>query len=243
MKVILQGATGRLGSEIEELFLQKKIELVYARRTNLETDENFKNFMDDLEGKYIYLDVSLAQGTQSLCQAIEKLDPQNQAKIHAVIVGTTGHKGPEDEAIKKMSAQLPVCVVANFSKGIFLFDEILHATTSQGIPIYQLMEKLGFTAGLLDIHHDQKQDAPSGTAKMISGKIGLSEKAITSWRLGNVFGEHNLRATNSGEFLEIRHVATDRKLFAEGALDLAQNIYKSEVQPGLLNQRDFMTLK
>ncbi len=242
MKIILQGSNGKLGSEISKICHEKQIAINKVTRNILSSQKNFEEFMNSIEKPHIYLDVSLPDGTSQLCDHLSSIDKKNLSKIHALIIGTTGHNENCLQKIEKVSRGIPVCVVSNFSKGIYLFDEILNAKTSQNIKVADLMKKLGFSIGLLEVHHEQKKDAPSGTAKTLNQSLGLEENKIASWRIGQVFGEHEVRAVNEDESLTIKHIAQHRKIFAEGALDLARNIYQSDVRPGFLKRQDYMIL-
>jgi len=75
---------------------------------------------------------------------------------------------------------------------------------------------------IVEAHHDQKRDAPSGTAKRMQRAVvdagGRTETPTHAIRLGDTIGEHTIWLSGPGERLEIKHVATRREVFAIGAL-------------------------
>ncbi len=99
-------------------------------------------------------------------------------------------------------------------------------------------------AGLLDIHHSAKRDAPSGTALALEEAFrsgaGEAEPALAhaALRIGDVTGEHTLWLSGPGERLELTHRATDRAIFARGALRAAT--WLAGRPPGLYGMRDLL---
>ena len=96
---------------------------------------------------------------------------------------------------------------------------------------------------ILEIHHNRKVDAPSGTAKMLfqavqevredafehcgragEGKRNKNEVGISSLRMGNVVGVHEVHITTQSQSLVLRHEAGDRRMFAQGAVEAAEFI-------------------
>jgi len=73
---------------------------------------------------------------------------------------------------------------------------------------------------MVEVHHNQKKDAPSGTAKMLKSAINR-DLPISSLRVGGVFGEHTVIFSNAGETIEITHRALSRKAFAIGVRNAA----------------------
>jgi 4-hydroxy-tetrahydrodipicolinate reductase len=83
----------------------------------------------------------------------------------------------------------------------------------------------GFDAHLVETHHNQKLDAPSGTARALADRAGnVAGKAvpITSVRVGNVPGTHEIIFDGAFEQIRLEHVARDRRVFATGALAAAR---------------------
>jgi 4-hydroxy-tetrahydrodipicolinate reductase len=132
-----------------------------------------------------------------------------------LLLGTTG-LGPEVPAIVARAAErIPLLVAANTSLGAAVLQDLVRrAAAALGA---------GYDVQVQDTHHRHKQDAPSGTALALgqavlegSGRPGGVQYA--SFRGGDVIGEHEVQFLGEGERLRLSHVATDRAVFARGAL-------------------------
>ena len=136
-----------------------------------------------------------------------------------VVVGTTGwyDRLPEvEERVAETGGAL--LWAANFSLGVTLMKALCGRAGAL------IGRTKGFDAALVDTHHAGKRDAPSGTALVLARETaaGLgAEVPITSMRLGHVPGTHELVLDGAFEQLVIRHVARDRRVFADGALHAA----------------------
>jgi len=163
--------------------------------------------------------------------------------------GTTGYSAEQQRILQELSAFAPVLYSANFSLGIALFRRIL----SQVSPI--LLD--GFDVEMVETHHNQKIDAPSGTAKLLadavdpsgrlrrvygrSGKCGKrarDEMGIFSMRGGTVSGAHTVSFFGEDETFSITHSAASRRIFAAGALKAAAVL--TEKPPGLYELEDIL---
>ena len=111
----------------------------------------------------------------------------------ALVSGTTGLTEPDLDALQELGRELPVIWTANYSTGIAVFRRMLH-------------DYAGVLAGwdkeIVEIHHNQKADAPSGTAKLLLQELD----------------------PEGAETLQITHSAASRRIFAAGALRAAQAI-------------------
>jgi len=152
----------------------------------------------------------------------------------ALVVGTTG-LGPEHAALLDAAArQSPVVVAANFSVGANVLLGLVERAA-------HLLPAAGYDVEIVEAHHRRKADAPSGTALELgravaaargaalealrrdgrSGRTGerpVGEVAFHAVRGGDVVGEHRVLFLGARERLELAHAATDRAVFAEGAL-------------------------
>src|SRR5690606_27568074 len=140
----------------------------------------------------------------------------------------------------------------NFSLGLNLLLGLVEQAT-RALP--------GFDIEILEMHHNKKVDAPSGTALMLGeaaamGRdITLSDHSVRSrdghtgarveatvglatLRGGNVVGEHRVRLAGSAERIELNHIADDRALFAEGAMRAA--LWAKDQKPGLYDTADVL---
>lgn len=237
MRICLVGASGRLGSEVSRAALEKSIDVVVVGRENLRDPVLFG---DAFQSPGVILDVSLPEGTDALLEGLSGLGVSERANVRGVVIGTTGHADALLAKIKRASETYAVCVVSNFSRGVFLFEEMLKARTENGQTVADLARSLGFDLTLWESHHIRKLDAPSGTAKTLARAAGIPEERVASTRVGAVVGEHIVFASNDSEELRIQHIAHSRRLFALGALELTKRIYAASPRPGMHEKSIFM---
>lgn len=153
----------------------------------------------------------------------------------ACVSGVTGLDDAARAAMDRAAERVPLLWAANMSMGVTVLLRLaeIAAAALQG----------DFDAEILEIHHAAKRDAPSGTALAVGAAVargrGLDERAAAvfgrhgdavrepgsigyaSLRGGDVVGEHTLVLAGRGERLEVTHRATDRRIFARGALRAA----------------------
>ena len=153
-----------------------------------------------------------------------------------IVIGTTGLSAEEKRELLKLAAQVPCVWAGNFSVGV----NLLFALTRRATAV------LGddYDAEVVEMHHRFKKDAPSGTAqrlldiileerklseeslrhgrKGITGERKSSEVGIHALRGGDVVGDHTVIFAALGERIELVHKASDRSIFARGALRAAQ---------------------
>ena len=152
----------------------------------------------------------------------------------ALIVGTTGLGTAEAELLERAAERAVVVVAANFSIGVNLLLGLAEQAA-------RVLTEERFDVEIVESHHRRKVDAPSGTALAIaqavaqgrgadleevrrdgrSGATGarpVGEIGLHAVRGGSIVGEHRVLFLGLAERLELVHVATDRQLFAEGAL-------------------------
>ena len=135
-----------------------------------------------------------------------------------VVIGTTGWYGeiPRVQALAETSGS--GCVFgANFSVGVNLFFEVARASAAA--------LNLGYAGTMIERHHAQKKDAPSGTAVAINNVLREASGRIVeidSVREGNVVGDHELRFESANDVIELAHSAKSRRGFAEGAVKAAE---------------------
>ena len=154
----------------------------------------------------------------------------------ALVIGTTGHSAEEKAALLQSAKSLRTVWAGNYSVGV----NLLYALTRRAASV------LGadYDAEVVEMHHRFKKDAPSGTAARLleiireerdlaadsvrHGREGIvgertdREIGMHSLRGGDVVGEHTTMFAALGERLELTHKATDRAIFARGALRAAQ---------------------
>ncbi len=172
----------------------------------------------------------------SVAPATSKLLPICASQHIPMVIGTTGLDGATRAGLERAAEMVPIVFAPNYSQGVnALYFLAARATELLGP---------GFDAEIVEIHHRNKVDAPSGTAVHLaevvaqakrldpevavthgrSGHVGarpLDEVGVMALRGGDVVGEHTLYLTGEGERIELTHRATDRSIFARGAVRAA----------------------
>ncbi|MCL5027931.1 MAG: 4-hydroxy-tetrahydrodipicolinate reductase [Bacteroidetes bacterium] len=203
IKYGLMGSSGRLGSEVRNVFNEKGYQLV---------------FQYDIEGE-IYNDKPEVLIDCSLPEVFSKsISIADRYKI-PFIVATTGLSDKQFSDLKKLAETVPVVQSYNYSIGIQIFLKLTEMAK----------EKLpDWDVEISETHHRFKKDKPSGTAKMINDIFKDKPINISSLRLGNVPGDHTVYFGGLGEVLSITHHATSRRTFAEGILLSAEFALKKK---------------
>jgi 4-hydroxy-tetrahydrodipicolinate reductase len=152
----------------------------------------------------------------------------------ALIVGTTGFSPAQRARLEKSALRVPLFVAPNFSLGV----NLLYRLAAQAARALK-----GYEAGIFELHHSAKRDAPSGTALSLAAAVeqargdGRRVPAV-SQRLGDAVGEHTLTLAGPFERLELTHRAHSRALFARGALEAA--LWVARKKPGLYGMDDLL---
>jgi 4-hydroxy-tetrahydrodipicolinate reductase len=173
-----------------------------------------------------------------------------------LLLGTTG-AGPElAAAALAAAARIPVLVASNTSVGVALLAELVRRAAG-ALPA-------SFDIEILEAHHRDKVDAPSGTAVMLGEAVAagrgteLQQHAVYARqgaagprasgaigfavvRGGDVVGEHEVMFLGAGERLVLKHSATDRSIFARGALQAGE--WLAAQRPGRYRMQDFIEQK
>jgi 4-hydroxy-tetrahydrodipicolinate reductase len=168
--------------------------------------------IDETNISDIIIDVTSPEGTINL---IDKLCQLKQ--YSKLIIGTTGHTESQIESIKLYSEYAPVMYCANFSDGI-----------QNIIKMIKVLDFVPNEINITDIHHINKKDAPSGTAKLLKNELQKVYKDISieivSKREGEVVGYHEIILTNENETIKLIHNASNRNIFAKGAIRMIEKI-------------------
>ena len=167
-----------------------------------------------------------------------------------LVIATTGQTDEEKETIAEAAKTIPVFFAANFSIGVALLCALAKKTAS-------VIE--GAEIEIVETHHDRKLDAPSGTAlaiadaikevrpdsKVVCGRSGHAKReageiGISSIRIGNVVGVHEVLVGTQNETITLKHEAHSRALFASGAVAAAR--FLSGKGPGLYTMNDMIRI-
>lgn len=164
-----------------------------------------------------------------------------------LLLGTTGYDAALCAQLADAARDIALLVAPNTSIAVALLGEL----TAQAARTLS-----GFDIDILEMHHRTKRDAPSGTALALAAaaRDGLKhgaapvpgappqrEIAIASLRGGDIVGEHSVLFCGPGEQLLLQHRASDRAIFARGALTAA--LWLASVPTGLYAMRDFLASK
>ena len=225
IKLVIIGATGRMGTSLLRLLpqfprLQLHAAVAAPGHCSLGRDSGERaglapngvkitaGLVAALQGAGLAIDFSVAASS-----AVE-VDACAAAGV-PLLLGTTG-LGVEMPAVLERAAQrIPLLVTANTSLGVtVLLDLVRRAATALGDR---------FDVQIQDTHHRDKVDSPSGTAlalgeAALAGGTAPGMIGYASLRGGDVVGEHEIQFLGEGERLSLRHGATDRSVFARGAL-------------------------
>lgn len=166
------------------------------------------------------------------------LDYAVQKKL-PLVIATTGLNEEQRDTLRQASKHIPVLLSANMSLGINLLLDLTKRATK--------MLQGDFDIEIIEKHHNQKIDAPSGTALAIADAVNSAmacnqkkyvydrhssrqkrtrdEIGIHSIRGGTITGEHTILFAGNDEMIEIKHTAVSKDLFAEGALKAATFLY------------------
>jgi 4-hydroxy-tetrahydrodipicolinate reductase len=178
------------------------------------------------------------------------------ARGKALVIGTTGHTDAERAAIAEAAKSIPVVVAPNFSIGVnllFYLTQLAARTLGEN-----------YDQEVVEMHHRQKLDAPSGTARRLAeilaetaggsydeltqhgrhGDVGARPKRVIGMhalRGGDVVGDHTVHFATVGERIELTHRASSRDTFASGALRAAE--WACGHAPGLYSMQDVLGFK
>lgn len=195
----LIGYSGRLGSEVKNLFDEMGHQLVFTADLNGENKR---------ERPQLIIDCTLPDAFDHNIQIVRQFKTP-------FIIATTGLSKENINTLKKLSETIPVVQSFNFSLGVqILLDLTKRAAALLG----------GWDVEITETHHRMKKDKPSGTAKMIQDIFKDKNVNVSSLRLGGVSGDHTVEFGSMGETLKITHHAISRRTFAEGILKSAEFI-------------------
>lgn len=247
IKVLINGCNGRMGqvitrlaSDDENLSITAGVDISPERIKNAyPVYENLSDVKEDID---VIIDFSNIKGLPLLLEfAIARKTP--------VVICTTGQSPEDKEKIKEASSKVAILTSANMSVGINLILELVKTAA-------KALED-SFDIEIVEKHHNQKADSPSGTALAIADSINNAlsgskeyvygrhsktdkriskEIGIHAVRGGNIVGDHSVIFAGAGEVIEINHCAISRDVFGVGALKAAKYLY--DKGSGLYNMGD-----
>lgn len=246
IKIAVVGCTGKLGSSIVKGILSRTdVELgaVVGRKGNTFVGKEISELVggtcnlkivDDIEAaKECDVFIDCTNADTFMTTSYEKYNTMRKP----LVIATTAFTADDIVKINELSMQMPVFMTGNFS-----------------IALHDFIETLKFAAKrisrdtdvqIVEYHHNQKKDAPSGTALMIrdalvtaNTRLKAESINICSIRGGNIFGEHEVIFANcKDEVITFKHQVSSRETFADGAIEVSCWLVNRE--NGMYNMDDF----
>ena len=246
IRILLNGCNGKMGRAITRV-CELKDELFVAAGVDAKQKENnsypvYANPWEVKEAIDIIIDFSHPSALEGILGYAAK-------KNLPIVIATTGHSEEQHKLIEQASKTIPVLLSANMSLGINLLLDLVKRASR--------MLKGTFDIEIIEKHHNQKIDAPSGTALAIADAVNSAQNGkmkyvydrhsamhkrtrdeigIHSIRGGTITGEHTVLFAGNDEMIELKHTAVSKDLFAEGALKAAAFLYGKA--PGYYKMQD-----
>ncbi len=238
MRAILCGANGAMGKLIDGILADEVV-----GRVSIDGENGVCKTFEELGSVGGDMIIDFSHHT-----AVAQVLSYAKANGCAAVIGTTGHTPEEKELIYAAAQEIPVFFSGNMSLGIAVLCRL--AKVAAGFFPEADIE-------IVETHHNRKVDAPSGTALMLynaikevrpqatancgragEGKRTADEIGISSLRLGNVVGVHEVYIHTPTQSLQLRHEAITRGMLAEGAVDAAK--FLSGKPKGLYNMNHLL---
>ena len=240
MKLIINGANGKMGHIISDMAKSEGEEI--AASVDAMPSEGMYSHLEDFNGNAdCVIDFSNHKAAHELVTYCVK-------RNFPVLIASTGHTPEELELIHNASKKIPVFMSPNMSVGVALLADLAERVTK----IFGSCD-----IEMIEAHHNQKLDVPSGTALMLAkriqearpessfnigrhenGKRPANEIGIHSLRYGTEVGTHEIIFSNGLETITLKHDAKNRALFAKGALSAVRWLVKQSA--GFYDMKDFL---
>ena len=203
VRVLIHGASGRMGQALLRLSADNPLLNVVAS-----TGRNDLADLQSVPEFDVAIDFSSPEGFDAvLALCLARKTP--------LVSGTTGLSAEQFEALKTADQSIAVMWASNFSLGVAVLNDLVQRTA-------QTLQ--GWGVEITETHHVHKLDSPSGTALSLGQSVANVAGQIPTYishRQGEVIGDHTVKFSTQGEFIELRHNALNRDIFALGALFVA----------------------
>ena len=250
INIILSGCNGKMGRVITDI-VNKRNDAAIVAGVDLDISQNgpfpvFNSFSDITVDADVIIDFSNPAVLNNLLDFAK-------AKKLGIVVATTGFSDEQIEAIKAASVEIPVFFSFNMSLGINLLAELCRKAAT-------ILE--GFDIEIIEKHHNQKIDAPSGTAILLANEINdelngkmtyeydrhskrekrtATEIGIHAVRGGTIVGEHEVIFAGRDEIITLSHSARSKEVFAVGAVNAA--FFLNGKAPALYSMKELVLEK
>ena len=215
IRLLIHGANGRMGRAVRRIAAEDArfaIVAVVSRATpEVRVVDGIPFFSGGELSGVPEFDVAI---DFSLPEAFDGILGECVKRGAALVSGTTGIDDAQRTALESASSRIPLVWASNFSLGVALLHQLVE-TASARLP--------GWDCDIIESHHVHKKDAPSGTALTLGAAVEAAgaKPHYASLRAGDIVGEHLVQFTGQGERIELTHRATDRDIFARGAVHAA----------------------
>lgn len=250
MRIIINGINGGMGQNILSAAREAGYSVVAGVDINPDARDNGCPVFTSIDACPADADVII---DFSRPQALPSLLAFARAHSIALVVATTGLTDEDRRLMRQAAEEIPIFNSANMSLGVNLQRNL-----AQTAAIF-----LGeaFEIEIIEKHHHRKVDAPSGTALLLADAINEvvdqrleyvfgrhtkterrkpNELGLHAIRGGTIVGEHEILFIGPDEVIEIKHSATSRQVFAQGALRAAQFL-TNDCKPGMYNMNDIVS--
>ncbi len=230
VKILLHGCSGKMGRMITQIVKEDENAVITAGvDTYTEVVSDYPIF-DSVEKCDADVDVVI---DFSNAGAVDKLLDWCVEKQLPVVLCTTGLSEAQLAKVGEVSGKIPVLKSANMSLGINLLLKLLQNAA-------KVLAPAGYDIEVLERHHNQKVDAPSGTALALADAVNEAmdneyhyvfdrsqvrqkrekkEIGVSAVRGGTIVGEHEVIFAGTDEVIEFKHTAYSRSVFAKGAVE------------------------
>lgn len=231
-RIIMTGCNGKMGKTISEIVAEDEEAVIVAGVDISEGTRDYpvyKKISDVKEEADVVIDFSTPKLLDEILSfAIEKQIP--------TVLCTTGYSAEQIEQINQTANQTALLRSANMSLGINIMIKVMET-------VAKTLADTGFDIEIVERHHNQKLDAPSGTALALADAINkeldndydykydrstLREKrpkkeiGISAVRGGTIVGEHEIIFAGTDEVIEFKHTAYSKAIFGKGAVEAAK---------------------
>jgi len=263
IRVVITGVAGRMGrenvavfSKDEDIRIVGAVELSGAKQIGMDA-----GVVAGTEAIGVNISSDLAEVIAGSDVIVDFTNPEFSLRTietaaghkKSVVVGTTGFSREQLAAIRQYSEKIPILLSPNMSQGINILFHLVEKAA-------QLFAK-DYNVEILEIHHNLKKDAPSGTALRfgqliseargskiddigvfgrhgVTGKRTDNEIGIMALRLGDTIGDHTIIFGGPGERIEFTHRSSGRKNYATGAMRAVK--FLADKQNGLFGMEDVL---
>ena len=230
VKILMHGCNGKMGRMITEIVKNEEDAVIAAGVDKFTGIPNDYPVFEEIAQCDVDVDVVI---DFSNAGAVDELLDYCVKKSLPVVLCTTGLSDEQLKKVDECSEKIAVLKSANMSMGINLLLKLLKDAA-------KVLAPAGYDIELVEKHHNQKLDAPSGTALALADSINeamgneyeyvydrsqvrkkrdAKEIGISAVRAGTIVGEHEVIFAGTDEVIEVKHTAYSRSVFAKGAVE------------------------